>query len=213
LPTRHDFGELDLIPDIVSEALGRGDNWDDHVFDALAPYCDGDVVDAGANVGALTLRFARIARRVIAFEPNRRMYDCLVNNVARLGLNVVTINRGIYSREIEILPEESPGQQASSWTWTPKPGGVPAGPADWPHSGRRVSAIKTDCQGADLHVLRGLRKFIVRDRPVIVFEYEKEFSLMHGDSWDDYQTWITRHDYSLRQIAEGHGDFICVPNR
>lgn len=213
--TRHGWGELDLLEDdIVSKALGRGENWDDHVYEALLPYCSGDVVDAGANVGALTLRLAKVAKRVIAFEPNETMHRCLVSNAARLGLkNVVAVHRGIYSVETFISPDVT-SYPASSWTWPAgTKGDTAAGPASWPNDDRRVSAIKSDCQGADLHVLRGLRRFIVRDRPVIVFEYEKELSLMHGDSWDDYQTWIARHDYSMRQIAEGHGDFICVPNR
>lgn len=212
MPTRHDFGELDLIRDIVSEALGRGENWDDHVYQALAPYLDGDVVDAGANVGALTLRFARHARRVIAFEPNGNMVECLTKNIARLGLrNVVVIKRGIYSYETTISPEVT-GYPASTWTWQSIANGTPAGPASWPDDGRRVSAIKVDCQGADLHVLMGLERFIKRDRPAIVFEFEKDFSELHSHTWLDYTRWLGERGYSCQQITEGHADFLCLPD-
>lgn len=194
--------------DIVSEALGRGEHWDPHVFDALEPYLDGDVVDVGANVGGLTVRFAQRAPRVIAFEPNPEMFACLVENTR--GMNVLTIPRGVYSQETFINPDVT-SYPPSSWTWLPGRRGFAAGPAEWPHSERRVSAIKADCQGADLHVLRGLEPVIVRDRPRIVFEYEKELSLMHGDAWETYEQWLADHGYTLRQIAEGHGDFLCEP--
>ncbi len=40
------------------------------------------VVDLGANVGVFALRAARIARRVVAFEPNPRNFERLARNAA-----------------------------------------------------------------------------------------------------------------------------------
>lgn len=194
--------------DVVSDALGRGEHWDPHVYDALEPYLDGDVVDVGANVGGLTIRFAQVAPRVIAFEPNPDMFECLVENTA--GLSVVCLNRGVYSVETFIRPDVT-GYGPSSWAWPIGTHGTPAGPADWPDSEQRVSAIKVDCQGADLHVLKGLEHFIVRDRPHIVFEFEKELAQTHGDTWDDYEHWLESHNYQLRQIKDGHGDYLASP--
>lgn len=206
----HGWGQLDLMPnDIVSDTLGRGEYWDTHVYDALEPYLDGDVVDLGANVGALTMRFAQQAPRVIAFEPNQNLYDLLVKNIKRLGLtNVIAIPEGVYSAEVRIRPDVT-GYPPSSWTWLPD-GNVRAGPASWDDDSRRVSAIKSDIQGADLHGLIGMEEVILRDHPRIVFEFERELALMHGHTWNDYLAHLDKWGYRHEQIL-GYGDYFCDP--
>lgn len=208
------FGELSLLSgDIVSETLSRGEYWEDHVYRALEPYLDGDVVDVGANVGAFTLRFAQFAPRVIAFEPNPEMFACLVRNLDYLEMRdrVVAIPEGVYSKPITIAPQKS-SYPPSVWTWLPgdRYATTKAGPAVWPEMERRVSAIKTDVQGADLHALLGLETVIVRDRPRIVFEYEEDFSAMHGHTWADYSHQMTVWGYQLQRL-EPTRDYFCEP--
>lgn len=213
----HGFGPLALLDgDIVSNALGRGEHWDTHVYDALAPYLDGDVIDVGANVGALTLRFAQSAPRVIAFEPNPNMYQCLISNIATLHLeNVVAIPEGVYSYETTIYPDIT-GFPPSSWTWLRGIAGgrfhVKAGPGFWTDMGRRVSAIKVDVQGADLHALMGLEGVIVRDHPRMVIEFDKDLAQMHGHTWDDYVSWLNGRRYLISKITSENDDFFCEPS-
>lgn len=210
----HNWGELDLLNgDIVSKRLGSGYHWDAHVYDALAPYLDGDVVDIGANVGALTIRFAQVAPRVIAYEPNLEMVSLLEKNLIRLGLRdkVVIIPEALYDSETTMAPHKT-GYPPSSWMW--EYGGVTrAAPGSWPEMDRRVSAIKSDVQGADLHALLGLERVILRDRPRIVFEYEREYSGQHGHTWEHYVDQINKvWGYTITRIMEGNEDYFCDPS-
>src|SRR5258706_16296836 len=93
--------------DIVSDQLGKGYHWDEHVFDALEPYLDGDVVDIGANVGSLTLRFAERAPRVIAYEPNDEMVTRLRENVRLFGFEDKVVIRpvALYSYVTTMRPD------------------------------------------------------------------------------------------------------------
>lgn len=214
-----DRTKLTLVDgDIVSQHLSAGQPWEEHVYRALVQHLEGDVLDFGANVGAFTLRFAQHANRVIAFEPNDQMFAALVKNIASHGLmdKVVAINEGVYSYDTSIAATRT-GMPPSSWTWQPKGGGgtVVAGPAKWPHMDRRVSAIKCDIQGADLHAILGITDIILRDRPYIVFEYEHDFAAEHSHLWADYRDTFQRWSYELTpligQEPGTNGDYLAEP--
>ena len=206
------FGRLMLIyGDIVSKTLVEGNHWNPHVFNALIPYLRGTVIDVGANVGALTMRFAKWAPQVVAYEPHPVLAACLRWNMKTLELkNVQIVEEGVYSKSVYLAPRDD-GDCPSSWSWLPAAeGGVFAGrgvfsgPA-WVDS--PVSAIKVDAQGADLHALLGLRKVIERDHPKIVFEFERPVSLLHGHDWKDYEEQLHRWGYTIKDIGEG--DWFC----
>lgn len=202
------LGEMELIEgDIVSEALVRGEHWDPHVYDVLEPYLSGTVIDVGANVGALTMRFAKRAPLVLAFEPNQEMAHCLNVNVP---YNVTVRTRGIYSRPVRLAPRTSEHRSPSSWPWLPTEdaGLAVAEPFD---TFNRVSAIKVDAQGADLHCLFGLRRLIVRDRPAVAFEFEKELAELHGHTWADYETALVGWGYFYARIKESSHDYLALP--
>ncbi len=207
--TNTPFGPLSLIADdIVSNTLAEGNHWNPHVYDALRPYLSGTVIDVGANVGALTLRFARRAHCVIAYEPHPVIAECLHRNVARLGFGNVTVHSyGLYSREIFLAPQAStPEESPSSWTWlatTPNDHIGYATPVPLCLLARPVTAIKVDAQGADLHALIGLEPFIRCDRPRIVFEFEDGLSKLHGHTWEDYVRQLGVWGYTIRPLGEG----------
>jgi FkbM family methyltransferase len=198
------LGRLHLIQDdIVSKALKEGQHWDGYVYDALAPFLDGVVIDVGANVGALTIRFAQVAPYVIAYEPHPVLAACLRANLETLGLSDKVQIRavGLYSRAVRLGPWTSqPDESPSSWAPNPE-GEAVAGPHV--DSGARVSAIKVDAQGADLHALLGLREVIERDHPRIVFEYEGALAEKHGHTWADYEKQLGDWGYLLRSLGAG----------
>lgn len=141
----------------------------------------GDVVlDVGANVGAHTLFLARRVGpggRVVAFEPQRVVFQTLCANVA---LNSVTnvwchpAAAGAVAGEVAVPPVDyaRPGNF----------GGVSVGGA----AGERVPVvaldgldlprcrlIKVDVEGAEEGVLRGAAGLIARDRPVLYVENDR----------------------------------------
>lgn len=143
-----------------------------HVQDCLLSLVrPGDtVIDAGANIGAVTIPLAVQGINVIAYESLARNVRFLEAAAAANGVeDRVTI------REVALW--ESPGVLAftgnSAW------GRVSAEGADRIEAttidrdlpaGTVVRAVKLDVEGAEQHVLRGMRQLIRSQKPDIVFE-------------------------------------------
>lgn len=206
-PCATPLGPMWLIEgDVVSDTLRAGKNWDSHVYEALEPYLrkDAAVIDVGANVGPHALRFAEKARKVICFEPHPVMSFCLRANMRG---RKAEFHGGLYSRKVALVVRQEEGNSPSSLTWLPGEGGVDAGPY---FTEERVSAIKVDAQGADLHCLLGLHEIIERDQPAIVFEYEEHLAKLHGHDWLDYTAELYNWGYTFKRVQEGHEDFLAT---
>lgn len=208
------FGKpLRLVKDdIVSRTLAEKNHWNPHVFNILDGAFSGVVIDVGANVGSLALRFAAHAPVVIAYEPHPTFALCLEENVKRLGFQnkVIIHQHALYSRLTWLVPAALPGHSPSSWAWLPGSGaGIHALRYQRHFVNEKVTAIKVDAQGADLHALMGMREMIEEDRPRIVFEWEPELSLQHEHSWIDYTRFFSDLDYHVDSIGEG--DWVANP--
>ena len=82
----------------VNDFIGRaafffGDH-DPKVLLALRSVLNADCcfVDIGANIGTVSLRCARIARRVIAVEPQPQAADLLIQSAARNGMTNIEVH-------------------------------------------------------------------------------------------------------------------------
>lgn len=152
--------------------------------DLLAPYLSpGDwVVDAGANVGSMTLFFAQAvgaAGRVVSLEPQRMVHQMLCANAALNGLtNVHALHAaaGAQSGSIKVdIPDYAKPNNF---------GAMPLG--DW-QAGEdvrllrldeleleRCRLIKIDVEGMEHAVLEGASACIARHRPVMYIENDHE---------------------------------------
>ena len=75
---------------------------------------DGDVViDIGANIGEFSVASARVARKVLAIEPDRSAYRCVVENTENLD-NVVCRDVAVSECDGEFDFYMSPGTSDSS---------------------------------------------------------------------------------------------------
>ena len=138
-------------------------------------------LDIGANIGALTLPMARMvgdAGRVIAWEPQRIVFQTLCANLALNGVGNVTALLAAATR--------APGQVSVPQPDYARPGnfgalslaGATAGEAV---EGRPVDALglsacdfmKVDVEGMEREVLAGAAATIVRHRPVLYVENDR----------------------------------------
>ncbi|MCJ7442961.1 MAG: FkbM family methyltransferase [Methanotrichaceae archaeon] len=90
---------LSYYPDIPLYFLGPNS---DYSYTRMYHLKEGDVViDCGANVGGFALYAAKSvddSGRVIAFEPDTKNYNKLLENIALNNLrNVIAIKKGVYS--------------------------------------------------------------------------------------------------------------------
>ncbi len=139
------------------------------------------VVEAGANLGALTLALSGLVGNdggVIAFEPQRLVFHLLCANLALNNIrNVFAYQKAVGSEAGAIVvPQLDPTSEANF-------GGLPLGSWD---SGEQVPVVsldgmrfprldllKADVEGMEEEVLAGATETIARHRPILYVEDDR----------------------------------------
>ncbi len=151
---------------------------------SLAPICrPGDVViDVGANIGAHTVAFARLVGPqgcVIAFEPQRLVFQVLCANVALNSLTNVDCHwAAVGERAAAIKVPELDVAQHGDFAGVSLQGvreGMPVRQIalDEFVAPEGLRLIKIDVEGMEAEVLRGARGLIARMRPVLYVENDR----------------------------------------
>src|SRR5438552_2605405 len=145
------------------------------------------VVDVGANIGTHALAFSRFVAsegRVIAIEPQERVFDLLASNILLNGLQHVTCIRALAGQEtgMRFLPgTESASGTSASMSFvnidSAKAAGtqgallVPLQLIKLDDLGlARCDLIKLDVEGMELDVLLGAGSTLRKFRPIVYFE-------------------------------------------
>jgi len=132
---------------------------------------EGDiVVDCGAHVGMFTIKAAKRASLVISIEPAKENLLCLLENVRRHNLkNVIVVGKALSDRAGESerfwVGKRSGTSQLASISKPPEPidheETVEVETLDNILSRlkvQRIDLLKVDVEGAELKVLRGLKR-------------------------------------------------------
>jgi FkbM family methyltransferase len=139
------------------------------------------VVEAGANFGAHTLAMAKMVGDqggIIAFEPQRLVFQAMVANVALNSLaNVVTVQAGLgaYQGTIKVpVLDPAKGHNFGGFNISNHNLGeeVPVRTIDSLNL-NRCRLIKVDVEGMECEVLEGARNTIARLRPVLYVENDR----------------------------------------
>ena len=175
----------------------RGDRYITGCLEAYGEYCEAEadvfrqlvkpgmtVVEAGANIGTHTLMLAKACApgRLIAFEPQQRVFQLLCANLAANGVgNVVALPEAMGAAAGTVrLPALDYGGANNFGAIS-----VEAGDGDWAAGGAarmtpldalRLSAchfLKIDVEGGETDALRGAAGVIARCRPVIYVENDR----------------------------------------
>lgn len=195
---------------------------------------DAIILDVGANVGIMSLQFARKAPfgKVYAFEPTHYAYDKLQRNLhlnPQLASRIHTIQTFITSKE----KKSDTIMAFSSWKVNKKVGGdqhpvhggkamstkgVSATTIDEfakKHLIDRIDFIKIDTDGHEFDVLLGGRKTIEQLKPQIIFEVGQYIMEEHGITFVNYQQFFEGMNYKLSNASnnkpitiDNHGKMI-----
>ena len=178
------------------------------------------IVDAGANIGEITLVAAKrigATGRVIAFEPIDAIAQILEENIRSNAIETVTVVRSGLSEtcgSAQIFA--SYGQ-----SYTGKEnhglgslyGGVNDGPAIQAirlttldayfqeHPIHRLDLIKIDIEGAELPCLRGAQRTIERYRPLLIIEIQAQSAAAAGYRQTDILEYLARFGYTFHKIG------------
>jgi FkbM family methyltransferase len=122
-------------------------------------------VDVGAHVGFWSYNMAAKFEMVHAFEPVVEHRLCFERNVH--ARNVALYARALGEQQGMVSIFSAPTSSGDSWV--SGKGGIPMDRLD-DHSIANVDLIKIDCEGYELHVLRGAEDTLTRCHPVVVVE-------------------------------------------
>lgn len=162
------------------------------------------VIDVGANIGQYTLLAGRAVGpggRVLAFEPMPANFARIERHVALNGLGNVTAYRvALWDQKTQLKFAQPPEYADNAGTFGP---GI-AGAAHYedvdaiafddlalPEGLHRIGAIKIDAEGSELHALRGMRRTIERDRPVLLIELSRPATLRAGETLESLWQYLT----------------------
>ena len=192
---------------------------------------DGDVVfDIGANIGAHTLHFARLAGpagRVFAFEPTDYAAAKMRMNLSinpELASRVSFHQRFLVADETEALP----ASVASRWPLASEHPDIDADHLGKPESLgqalpviadvffeteklQRLDFVKIDVDGYEYPVLRGFRSSLGRFRPLILIEIAPfVYTAAEASEFDSFVHFIADLGYSFTEARTGRA-ISCEP--
>lgn len=195
---------------------------------------DSYVIDVGANIGFLSLQFARLCSKgmVFSFEPDSQNFQNLKKNIQLNHFDNVRIYKNALGATAETVTlykifENNPGANRILFT---RP--------DMPHEQEsidvlvldaiaddfnisRMDVMKIDVEGFEIFVLQGARNLIAKWRPILFVELAEVNLRQHGYTALALVEFIEQLDYDVRDArtmqptdkrkTDYHTDIICFP--
>jgi len=138
----------------------------------------GTAIDGGAHVGSWTMRLSEVFDTVLAFEPVKENYDCLIENTKNLK-NVHRYNKalGDTERRMAITPAENSGagylQEGNEFDLI----SIDSLGLD------ELDFLKLDIEGYEPHAIIGALETIQKFKPVVLVE-QKKLTARYGIAHD-----------------------------
>ena len=156
------------------------------------------VVEAGANIGALTVPIAQCLGaegQIYAFEPQQLTYQVLCGNLALNSIkNTAAFNLALGAEAgLTHVPRIDLGRDGNFGALALEPDGPPnmnVVTVDF-YEFPRVDLMKLDVEGMEHDILLGSEATVARCRPVIVLELERKEVVSQTIDW------LVDHAYTL----------------
>lgn len=139
-----------------------------------------NVLDVGAYIGNHSVYFSNYFKKVISYEPNPYSYDLLKLNtkdiknieIYNFGLSNKKSTKQFYSYEFNhggssVIKEKNiPYKKYKAKFHN----------FDQLNMKNKIDLIKIDVEGSELNVLKGMKKILIKDNPMVIFEsHESDF--------------------------------------
>ncbi|WP_036511659.1 FkbM family methyltransferase [Nitrincola nitratireducens] len=133
-------------------------------------------VDVGANIGNHSLYLASVAGcKVVAFEPNKRLYEPFCKSVELNSLNDrvkvfnIGLGQAVSKAKLINLDDRNLGAQSLQISETGKCD-ISVYPLDQISFDARITVLKIDVEGMEFEVLMGAKSKILTDKPLLIVE-------------------------------------------
>lgn len=166
---------IDPIDDCIKNVLRRGIPWEDEVAHYLKKYSQKNsvVLDIGSHIGTHTVTLSKAVGQngiVIAFEPQRKIFSELVQNMLLNNCNNVIAYRAAVGERIDEV-EMKPSYPNNEGATQIGSGGDSVCMITIDSLNlTNVSLIKIDVENYEDFVLDGALETIQNNRPILVFE-------------------------------------------
>ncbi len=168
---------VDIDRDWIKGRLKKGETWEKHTLEIIQKYtfAGATVLDIGAHIGLHTVTLSRCVGeggRVIAFEPQKKIYQELCQNLSLNSCyNVTPLCVALGEKEGfaylgEIDPANEGGRYISNRHFVEKIPLVSLDELELEH----ISFIKMDAENYEEEILKGGYKTLMRDRPILYIE-------------------------------------------
>lgn len=126
-------------------------------------------VDIGANYGFLTGVMSLHYKKVIAFEPQKKVCECLVKNMKSFP-NVEIHEQALSSKETKAIIDHVHNNSSGSTTIKFDNKGVLVTRTLDSYNLENVDLVKIDVDGHEVHVLKGAKETLLRCHPLVCIE-------------------------------------------
>ncbi|MEK7269951.1 MAG: FkbM family methyltransferase [Planctomycetota bacterium] len=182
---------------------------------------DAVILDVGANVGAVSLAFAKAFPRatIYSFEPSHYAFEKMKRN---LELNEDLGKRIFPMQAFVTMADPDPSHLVAYASWPIDDLGGDRHPM---HMGimkeatdrrvildefvrergiDRLNLIKIDTDGHEMNILRSAEETIRRFRPIIIFELTAYLLDERGYTFTEYEKFLRPQGYRLYESESGH---------
>lgn len=192
-------------------------DFDQNQIPTYLPYFKegGVLVNIGANIGCYAYAFLNKAKEIHCFEPNPEAFECLEYNLGKHP-NVKLYYKAVsdkYTSAKLICDSDNIGM---AYIDDSEMGCTDVTKIDL--MSLKPSFMLIDCEGFELHVLRGAESTINKHKPVMVIEINDHTLKRTGVDRKEIFAWLTEHSYIYRNIYSEQGlnddqlDIICFPD-
>lgn len=197
----------------------------------LIPFCcqfipeGGFVLDGGAFNGDHSVAYSRTVGPdglIIAVEPGELAFTMLSHNVKLFDYRNVVIANLALSNHADLVShvEEATGNLGMSHAVAGESiKSITIDQLVERDYAKTLDFIKLDIEGWELKALRGARRVLEFDRPVIVLEVNDEALRLQDSSYEGIRALLKSYDYAFRVIqpecreaASPQFDILCVPD-
>ena len=184
---------------------------DNFIEEVCGLFKGGCAVDVGANFGCWTLPLASHAAEVVAYEPQPKVFDMLLQSItANLIENIYPRNWAVGDQRGQVMIPDLDIEIARNFGGIgliDMHGGpfaqVPMVTLDWHLKHRPVSFIKIDVEGYEHKVIKGAAEVIRRCRPVLFVEMDHP----HTDG-----TALRLEIEAMGYVTDKRqGNYLCMP--
>jgi len=193
--------------DLIKSTLKGQRLWEPEIVDQFKKYVHaGDlVVDAGAYIGEHTMQLARLvgpAGQVIAFEPQRDIYDELLVNLDLNHMDNVRAEFAALGNTNARVTMNAPSEGNAGATKVGKGGNLVELRTLDSYKLDKVAFMKIDVEGFEYELLEGAKQTIARDHPILSIE-------IWGKNQPRVLPLLDSYGYRTEKI--GPDDFIALP--